>query len=217
MPWPNWNCDPSPPCPAGWLYKGDCNTPVNLTTGNPANDAQNWYQSRAQDLVGGVYWQYIPNQDAFMCPVDALSVGKPANDPGSHWDSRNNKLSTYVMNGASAFFPPSTGIGAAAFNYQTCKASQIWSPLCIIQWEPDSSTTTGTGSYVYNDGSDKPQTSEGIGRLHIKGANVLAVGGNANMMSYQDYIGEMNHNLAGVKNLGKGLLYWNTKTADGYP
>ena len=183
MPWINWGEDASPPCPVGWLYKGTCNNPVALNSGKAATDAANWYQSRSQNLAQGTYWQYLPNADAFVCPVDKLLVGTP----GENWDNRNNKLSTYVMNGASGFFPPSLGglgaAGSAQFGYRTCKASQIWSPLCIINWEPEAKNR----SFSYNDGSSYPDSNEGVSHsLHTRGANVLAVGGNANMMSFSD-------------------------------
>jgi len=209
MPWVNWGDSASPPCPAGWLYKGSLSTPVNLNTGNLANDTKNWYELRSQDLAGGMYWQYIPNQDAFMCPVDALVVGSP----GEKWENRGNKLSTYVMNGASAYYPPNTagGAGAGIYGYQTCKASQIWSSLCIINWEPN-----GGRSFSYNDGSNYPDNAEGVGRLHITGANVLAVGGNAKMMTFAEFEAERNHNSQGDSSMGKGLLYWNPRTPDGY-
>ena len=206
MPWVNWGQDASPPCPPGWLYKGTANSPLDFTSGIPTVMANNWYKGRGQDLAGGGYWQYIPNGDAFMCPVDALAVGS------AMWSQRIMKLSTYVMNGASAYYPPNTPSGAAVFGYRTCKASQIWSPLCIINWEPDGSKD----AFVYNDGGSYPDTHEGVGHLHVKGANVLAVGGNATMMSFDEFLAEMNHNAKNENTKGKGLLYWNPLRADGH-
>ncbi len=123
MPWVNWGQDASPPCPAGWLYKGSPNSPTNLSTGNATIDAANWAAGRVANLKNGVYWQYLPNADAFICPVDALLVGTP----GENWDNRYNKLSTYTMNGASAFYPPNSLNNT--FGYRTCKTSQISEPL----------------------------------------------------------------------------------------
>jgi hypothetical protein len=208
MPWPNWGTDPHPPCPQGWLYGGDCNTPVKFNTGTPLVDANLWWQGREQDLATGVYWQYVPNGDAFMCPVDELAVGTAL------WDGRIMKLSTYIMNGCSCFLPPH-GV-ANTYGYKTCKASQIWSPLCIINWEANDNPAYGGSAYSYNDGSSYPDTKEGMGRLHIKGANLLAVGGNAEMWSYQEYIAEVNHNAKGDNTKGKGLMYWNPNRADGH-
>ena len=213
MPWVNWGTDPSPPCPPGWLYQGDPNVPNKFNTGSALVQANLWYQGRGQNLSGGVYWQYIPNGDAYMCPVDVLAVGKP----GEYWSSRVNKLSTYIMNGASAYYPPNTPSGASLFGYKTCKASQIWSPLCIINWEPNAAPApVGAGSFAYNDGSSYPDTWEGMGRLHIKGANLLSVGGNAVMWTFADYSAEVHHNAKGENTKGKGLVWWNPLRADGH-
>jgi hypothetical protein len=209
MPWVNWGQDASPPCPPGWLYKGTANSPLDFTSGIPTVMANNWYKGRGQDLAGGGYWQYIPNGDAFMCPVDALAVGTVL------WGARGNKLSSYIMNGASAFYPRQEA--ANIYGYRTCKASQIWSPLCIINWEANDNTQQGgAGSFAYNDGSSYPDTWEGMGRLHIKGANLLAVGGNAEMWSFEQYAAEVHHNEKGANTKGKGLMWWNPMQADGH-
>jgi type II secretory pathway pseudopilin PulG len=207
MPWPNWGADASPPCPRGWLYSPHPNTPNNLNIGPPIADAANWPTGRVANLKNGVYWQYLQNPDVFMCPLDVLSVGTVL------WDERTMKLSTYIMNGASAFYPPFVN----TYGYKTCKMSQIWSPLCIINWEPDGTAANGgAGAFAYNDGSSYPDPKEGIGRLHVTGAHVLAVGGSARFMSFADYVAEVNHNAKGDASKGKGLFWWNPLRADGH-
>ena len=210
MPWVNWDSDASPPCPPGWLYKGDPNSPVNLKTGNAVNDAINWSKFRSQNMSGGVYWQYIPNQDAFICPVDVLSVGS------GDWEARTLKLCSFIMNGASAYYPPSNAGKAKIYDYKTCKASQIWSPLCIINWEPNCSSAGGAGWFAFNDGSSYPDTWEGMGKLHVKGADLLAVGGNCEMWTFDKFKAEVLHNDKGDPSKGKGLMYWNPLSADGH-
>ena len=217
MPWVNWGTDsPGAGCPPGWVYglpNGDANSPNNLNTGNKINDSILWYKGRGQNLSGGVYWQYAPNADTFFCPVDVLAVGTAL------WDGRTMKLSTYIMNGAPAYYPPNTPSGAALYGYKTCKASQIWSPLCIINWEPNDNVNTkppGAGSFAYNDGASYPDTKEGIGHLHVTGAHVLAVGGSARFMSFADYVAEVNHNAHNENTKGKGLFWWNPLRADGH-
>jgi type II secretory pathway pseudopilin PulG len=207
MPWVNWGQDPSPPCPPGWLYAGNPNTPVNLNTGNLASDTANWSTNRVANLKTGVYWQYIQNPDAFMCPVDAaMDVGTAL------WEQRNNKLSSYVMNGASAYFPANNMNNLVG--YKTCKTSQVWSPSCIIQWEPAENSGAGNG---YNDGANYPTSSEGPSiALHGTGGNVLTVGGSARVMSFAGLLAEMNHPLKGVATQGKGLFWWNPITRDGH-
>ena len=113
MPWPNW--DNGYPPVNGWLYK---DSPPSLT-------AQTWSTGRIPALKANLYWQYIPNADVFQCPADV--IGTPL------WSARQEKLSTYVMDGASAFF----AVPNSTFNYKTCKLAQIWNPLCYLMWEPN--------------------------------------------------------------------------------
>jgi prepilin-type N-terminal cleavage/methylation domain-containing protein len=207
MPWVNWGNDPvSAGCPPGWLYAGDPNKPNNIQT-TLAADIVNWPNYRVGNLKNGVYWQFTPNADVFICPVFAANVVGTKN-----WESSANKLSTYCMNGAPIFFPP-LGV-PSTYQYKSCKASQIWSPLCIIQWEPSGTSGNNNG---YNDGGNYPDQNEGVAKtLHTKGANVLAVGGNANMMSFNDFLGEMNNPIYGDCNHGKGMLWWNPNQCDGH-
>jgi type II secretory pathway pseudopilin PulG len=208
MPWPNWgNDEPGTGCPAGWLYHGDPNTPNILQQGIVA-DTANWPTWRVGNLKTGVYWQYLQNPDVFMCPVDAaVNVGT------QNWDSRNNKLSTYIMNGAAAFFPPYVS-PANTYEYRTCKMSQIWSPQCIIQWEPSGTSGIGNG---YNDGSSYPDSYEGPSiALHVTGANVLTVGGGTRFMSSVDVLAQINTPLQGDCSHGKGLFWWNPQRCDGH-
>jgi type II secretory pathway pseudopilin PulG len=206
MPWVIWGNSASPPCPRGWLYSPDPNTPNNLYTGNAANDASLWSTGRVANLKTGVYWQYLQNSDVFMCPVDAA-----ANVGTLLWDQRYNKLSTYIMNGASAFFPP-LGRGNT-YGFRTCKMSQIWSPLCIINWEPNP-----VGSSIsWNDGSSFPDSTEGPSIvLHVTGANVLTVGGSTRFMSSADVLAEMNNPPSSQPNAPKGLLWWNPNQKNGH-
>jgi len=206
MPWPNWGNDGD--APSGWLYHPDPNTPDNLQQGL-LPDTTHFATYRVDNLKRGAFWQYLNNADVYFCPVfSANVVGTPL------WEGYDNKLSTYCMNGASAFDPPRTP--ANIYGYRTCKASQIWSPLCIIIWEPDGRAGHGAGN-GYNDGSNYPDLGEGVSTtLHVKGANVLAVGGNANMMSFNDFLGEMNHPMFNDCSQGKGLLWWNPMRCDGH-
>jgi hypothetical protein len=200
MPWPNWdggrgNQTGEPP---GWLYayEGNSNLPFKLNTGNLATDTKNWTDHRIDNLGAGTYWQYIPDADVFICPIfGAIVVGT------KKWGNYNQKLSSYVMNGASAFFPAPNN----EFQWKTCKASQIWNPMCIINWEPDGSKDAS----VYNAGGAYPDTKTGVStKLHKKGCNVLAVGGAANMMSFPDFMAQMENDKT-----KKGLWWWNPKHA----
>ena len=205
MPWPNWGNDTDPACPAGWLYHPDPNTPNRINQGL-ALDTANWPTGRVANLKTGVYWQYLQTPDVFICPVFAATVVGT-----TRWDTYNNKLSTYCMNGASAFFP--TFSPANTYHYRTAKMSQIWSPQCIILWEP--SGTSGNG-YGYNDGASYPDKNEGPAGFHVTGANVLAVGGSTKVMSFADFTAEMNHPFMNDCSHGKGLLWWNPNRCDGH-
>ena len=156
----------------------------------------------------GVYWQYVPNADVFYCPVDRLAVGTGTSTTG--WDGRQQKLSSYVMNGAAAFFPPLGN--ASLYQYRTCKLSQVWSSMCYIQWEGNPAN-----DYTYNDGANCPNMNEGVGPMHSngKGCNVLAIAGNASMMKISDFEGL---EYGGTYWLLKGppnLFHWNIMTPNG--
>lgn len=189
MAWPNWGNDNSPPCPAGWLYKGD------VRVGPPVVTWQTESTNRAPHIKGGVYWQYMPNAKSFVCPVD-----RPA-PPPAPWSSRDNKLSTYTMNGAPAYYPPG-GVNST-YGYKTCKTSEV-NPMAYFLWEPDQVLNVG----CYNDAANYPDRNEGVGRFHVRGANILAVGGHALFIKFEVFATEQ---IGTTKN----LLWWSPRTPNG--
>jgi len=199
MAWPNWDQQPSPPCPAGWLYKGSVQTIPPITGNNPAVPGV-WAVNRLHYLEQGTFWQFVPNADVFICPNDL----KPSST--GLWPLRGETLSTYVMNGASCYY----AAPANFYSYGTCKMGQIWSPLCWLLWEPDQTIDSG----CYNDASSYPGPqspggqNEGLGNLHVKGGNLLAIGGNAQYEKPADYQNELN-------TPGRNLLWWNPRASDG--
>ena len=204
LPWPNWGDNGGGYPVTGWLYggQGGCNSPTNLNSVSATANAQNWDVGRVADIKTGVYWQYVPNADVFYCPVDKLSVGT------FQWSKRTQKLSSYVMNGAGCFYPPLGN--PATFGYQTCKVTQVWSPMCYIQWEANPANT-----FTYNDGGNYPNLTEGVGPMHTfgKGCNVLAIAGNAAMMKISEFQG-----LGMPASLLKGpptLFHWNPRNPAG--
>jgi prepilin-type N-terminal cleavage/methylation domain-containing protein len=203
MPWPNWDSgrDRQIGEPPGWLYgnQGNCNLPFNLHTGDLATDTKNWPVHRIDNLKTGVFWQYLQNPYVFICPIfERTVVGT------KKWENYNQKLSSYVMNGASAFYPAPKN---DEYQWKTCKASQIWNPLSIINWEPDGSKDAS----VYNAGGAYPDKKMGVSTIHKKGCNVLSVGGSANMMSFSDFMAQMKNDKS-----KKGLLWWNPNTPSGH-
>jgi prepilin-type N-terminal cleavage/methylation domain-containing protein len=206
MVWPNWGNDTTL-CPAGWLYKGDCkSTPLTmLSSGYNPYVIPNWAVNQVVHVRMGAFWSYLPNGNVFICPSD-LTPSK-----GGNWAKRDNTLSTYIMNGSSCFFPAPNN---NSYGYAVCKASQVWNQQCVLLWEPDQYIDGN----VYNDASSCPGPDtehgltipgqEGLGNLHVKGGNLLAVSGSAQFMKTSDYTSEL---AIPTRN----LLFWNPNTANG--
>jgi prepilin-type N-terminal cleavage/methylation domain-containing protein len=192
MPWANW--DNGAPPVDGWLYS---------RSGMPNLNAQNWAANRIPALQKNLYWPYIPNADVFHCPADLVGT--------KFWNMRAQKLSTYIMNGAACFFPNPKD----KFQYQTCKISQVWSPMCWLMWEPNDKDASGRfAAQSFDDGSNFPDATQGAGRLHIKGANILAVGGNAKFITFDEFQNQQTNTVRG--RAGRNLLWWNPKQQDGH-
>ena len=91
--------------------------PEQANTGNAATDGQNWTMGRIANLRPASIGNMLPIADVYYCPVDKLSVGTGNSSTG--WDARVQKLSSYVMNGASCFYAPLGNPGF--YQYKTCK------------------------------------------------------------------------------------------------
>lgn len=143
LPYPNWgfpnmpNGQPGP----GWLF-----TPVG---GQPPNLAAPPYLTNpTMGYKTGLYYQYMPNPKTYVCTLDLKS---------KYYAQRANKFSTYIMNGAVCGYNNT---------YRSAKVTQVWSPMCFIQWEPDENLgNPPIGAFAYNDASSFPDRNEGIGRL----------------------------------------------------
>jgi prepilin-type N-terminal cleavage/methylation domain-containing protein/prepilin-type processing-associated H-X9-DG protein len=160
FPNPNWAPNPAPGQPPGWLYT------VNAAGAIPDIIRPPYSTNVILAYQTGLLFAYMQNPNSYLCPVDLKS---------KLYLSRNDKLSSYVMNGSVAGFPngPST---------MSCKTSAVWSQACYLMWEPDeyavSTTPPNPGAGAFNDGASFPNASEGIGRLHSKkGGNIMAVDG----------------------------------------
>lgn len=187
LAYPNWGSDTGVP---GWLYTGVNTAPPRLLpTGSPTNEIP-VHQT-------GLYFSYMPNPKAYHCPLDTKS---------RYWPQRANQMSTYIMNGAVC------GYGTYnddRKNHGSCKLSEIWTPMCYIQWEPDENLgKPPIGAFAYNDASSFPDRNEGVGRLHLSGAIIRAVGAHVQFISFKQFETEQ-------KNPKKGLLWWNPKSANG--
>jgi len=131
------------------------------------------------------------NSKVYSCPLDTTS---------RYFRLRANKMSTYIMNGAVC------GYGAQS---RSAKITQVWSPMCYIEWEPDENLgNPPIGAFAYNDASSFPDHNEGVGRLHISGAIIQAVGGHVQFIKFAQFQAEQN-------NTRKGLLWWSPWSANG--
>ena len=186
---PNYNGQPNGP---GWLYNA---LPAAYTVAqyNLPGNADRFEAARLAAIQGGTYYQYASSAGTFRCPLD------PPGTASTSWGTRANQLASYVMSPCVL-----AGVG-------TVKQTQVWSPECYIMWEPDPSVGAGSGNW--NDGSNYPDT-EGLSKVHGKGAVVLQVGGSTRFLKYQDYYNETANPPRGVS--GKGLVWWNPTTIDGH-
>jgi prepilin-type N-terminal cleavage/methylation domain-containing protein len=167
----------------------------------------------------GLWFPNVHNPNSFLCPVDILSkdyAEVPTQANGGN--GRNNKLSSYVMNGAVCGFAHATA--STVPPYTTCKATQIWSSSCYILWEPDEFVLgvnpPNPGAFEFNDGSNFPDVlkGEGIGRLHSKnGGNILAIDGHVNFLTTNQFY-RLSVSLGSGPG-GKGLLWWSPFQVDG--
>jgi prepilin-type N-terminal cleavage/methylation domain-containing protein len=86
LPNANWN----PPWVPGWLYTPSFGSVPQPPLLNPDNLTPNFYDT----TVNGQIWSYTRSVKSYWCSLDDNTSSK------SNWKQRNEKLSTYVMNGA---------------------------------------------------------------------------------------------------------------------
>jgi len=205
LPWPNCDCYNVMPGP-GWLYMAEFpHSPPDLALPPYLNNPVLAYQT-------GVYYQYMPNPGAYLCPLDPKS---------KYYRLRPNKLSSYKMNDAAAGFP--TAFAGNAY-YRRCRIGDAWSPLCYVMWEEDENLLFGNsmepvGQFAYMDGGSWPGpdasddvvvNSAPVGHHHGSGAIVLSLDGHARFLSYTAFLIEQNAT-------NKSLVWWNPWSADGRP
>jgi len=186
LPYPNWGNDAMPGANKGWLYTPESGNPPNITAAKYTNDVTIAYKT-------GHYYSYMPTVGAYKCPYDTKS---------KYYKTRANKMSTYIMNGAVCAYG---GIATP----KSVKITEVWSPMCYVMWEPDE--TLGNppiGAFAYNDASSYPDRNEGVGRLHVSGAIIQALGGHVEFISFKKFQEEQ-------VRTGKGLLWWSPRSANG--
>lgn len=214
LAYPNWDGGSSGSAPQGWLYAMKA---ADLPAGAPAGQVPNPYDVSYWKTKGtaasqtGLWFKYDNNPNVYLCPVDISSKTfiQPTASGG-----RQNKLATYVMDGAVVSYgqgPGPSGFGTPA------KITAIWSPLCYIIWEPDENSLGpgNPGAFEYNDGSNYPNTQEGIGLLHSKnGGNALALDGHVDFVKTTQFKQYATVGF-GPGPGGKTYLWWDTLNANG--
>jgi hypothetical protein len=118
---------------------------------------------------------------------------------GQAWTNRDNKLSSYVMNGAVCSY------GDLSTRKPNAHKISAFKPMAYTLWEPDEKTAAGV--FVYNDASSFPNRNEGVNRRHEKGAIISAFGGHVEFISFDKFKAE--------QNAAPGLLWCDPTKANG--
>ena len=221
LAYPNWDSGNSAASPQGWLYSMN---PATLPAGAPSGQVPNpydvayWKNNFAGASQTGLWFKNAANPNSYLCPVDVSSISfktPTGTTTAAGVTGRNNKLSSYVMDGAVVGFPVVANVG-----YGTpCKMTSVWSPLCYLIWEPNEFSSginpPNPGGFEYNDGANFPNTSEGIGLLHSKhGGNALALDGHVDFVTAAQFT-KYQTTGSGPGPGGKTYLWWNPSTAQG--
>jgi prepilin-type N-terminal cleavage/methylation domain-containing protein len=215
---PNWDGG-NTGNPAGWLYNpGPITGYPQLTQGSSGipdpymqTVPYTMYPFGVQAWQTGLWYKFVNNYATYLCPVDITS--KDYLPPAT--TGRNNKLSTYVMDGAVVGYQNASAGGVP------CKTTSVWSQMCYLIWEPNENAAgPGTpGPAEYNDASNYPSTplsnphpgNEGIGTLHsIHGGNALALDGHVDFVTTAQF-NNYSIQLANART----FLWWNPLTSNG--
>lgn len=179
LPNPNWN---PPVGEAGWLYLSS--TANGNSGGCPNLAAAPYNRFPRQAYEEGLLWKYTKAVDVYRCPSE-----KRESIPT--YNNRNQKLSSYLMNGAAVGYGP----------YPVYKTFQFKADA-ILFWQP---LETNPGDF--NDGSSTP--NEGITKIHSQGTTVGVVDGHVEYLKTLEF-----YELAAKP--GKNRLWCSPRTANGH-
>jgi len=153
----------------GWLYTVTNGVCPDVGPGGAYQNEQTIAYS------GGLWYKYCPNPKSYLCPVDVKSPTWTTPGPPNNVTIRNNKMSSYVMNGSAVSFGPNWENEGKSW-----KTTDVWNSTCVLMWEPDEAQygPAGKEAFEFNDGANFPDDTEGIGRLHSKnGGNLMLLCG----------------------------------------
>ncbi|MHB1310131.1 MAG: prepilin-type N-terminal cleavage/methylation domain-containing protein [Limisphaerales bacterium] len=168
LPWPNWANDYGP----GWLYR-----PVGGRAPDPLRSNE-WVHIEA-----GLYWPYLKERKSYNCPLDRTNH--------ISWQKRQQRLSSYIMNGAVCGF-------ARLTQGRTHKLSSF-NPAAYVHWEPDIKDWGGVwGPNPGHDASQYPSDAEGVGRRHQRGAVITGFSGHVHFIKYEEFQREQRSNKPGL-------------------
>jgi prepilin-type N-terminal cleavage/methylation domain-containing protein len=192
LAYPNW--DGGIALSPGWLYA--------VTAGTIPDPTSPVYSSKpASAYSSGLWFPYAKDYHSYLCPVDIRSPSYTAKTGSA--GARNNKLCSYVMDGAVCGFQTI---------YRTCKTSDAWNPGCYLLWEPNENLLGpgNPGPFDYNDGANYPNLNEGLGGLHVlNGGEALTVAGNVQFVTVQQFQLQSSTQ-------GRSLSWWNPLTSSGH-
>ncbi len=195
----------------GWLYYTTNADPFTGATIPDPGPRGQYEHNQAPAYGTGLWFQYMPNPRSYMCPVDMKSSTYLK---GYNRGGRDNRMCTYVMNGAVC------GYGNSAAPKGTCKITSPWSTMCYVMWEPDENNlgTGNPGAFDWNDASNFPNDSEGVGRLHSrKGSQVLALAGHVTFITRTQWRSDADSPQGvGAGPGGKTYTHWSPYTSNGW-
>jgi len=202
----------------GWLYKVG-------NGGVPDVGPGGIYQTNmAAAYNTGLYFKYVPNPLSYLCPVDVKSKTwtTPRNQGSIGVTVRENKMSSYVMDGAACDFQNSA---EASSHYEKpnvfVKITAVWNPMCWLLWEPDEQAynTPAQGmrpAFEYNDASNSPDDTEGISVLHShSGGNSVCICGTVQFVLRTKFHVECDGR-GTIGPGGKTLCWWAPDSANGH-
>jgi len=155
----------------GWLYM-----PVGGRAPDPLNTNETKY------IEMGLYWPAIRDRKPYNCPLDRT------NDVS--WINRRQRISSYIMNGAVCSYGrlPTSSHKLSAFK-----------PAAYAMWEPDIKNFGGFwGPNIGMDASQYPNSDEGVGRRHKKGAIILGFSGQVHFITFVQFQREQIYNKPGL-------------------